>query len=92
MAGPLPAYPGATVTSHIGDTTVLHSYDGVGKVGAFHAATPVREGRSTTSEDQGSSGANFVARPGGPGSGRPGRSGRLGVLDLHLGVSGWTRG
>jgi hypothetical protein len=63
-AGPLPAYPGAEVTRHLGGTTLLHTDDPVGKVGTFYADTLAKEGWRTVSRYLGDRSADIVAKKG----------------------------
>ncbi|MFJ8198870.1 hypothetical protein [Streptomyces sp. NPDC096152] len=61
-SGPVPAYPGATVTTHTDGFTLLHSDDSVRKVGAFYVDTLAREGWRTISKYQGEFSVNVVAQ------------------------------
>ncbi|MER6982225.1 hypothetical protein [Streptomyces carpinensis] len=63
-SGSMPTYPGATVTSNVSGTTMLHSGDTVSKVGAFYVDTLAREGWKTVSKHQGEFSTNIVAKRG----------------------------
>jgi len=65
--GPIPTYPGATVSSHAGGFTLLHSDDSVGKVGSFYVDTLAREGWHTVSKQQSEYSVNVVAKRGNEG-------------------------
>lgn len=63
-AGPLPAYPGATVVSHSSGFTLLQSGDPVSKVGSFYVDALNEGGWTTTSKYQGDYSVNLIARRG----------------------------
>lgn len=58
----IPTYPGATVVSQTGGTTLLRSNDSVSKVGSFYVDTLAREGWTTVSKYQGEFSTNLVAK------------------------------
>lgn len=62
--GPVPAYPGATVTRHTDSTTLLSTDDPVSKVGAYYADALNRDGWKTVSKYVGDFTANIVAKRG----------------------------
>lgn len=63
-SAPVPTYPGATVVSHTGGTTLLRSGDSVAKVGSFYVDTLAREGWTTVSKYQSEFSTNLVAKRG----------------------------
>ncbi|MET9885809.1 hypothetical protein ABZZ20_22250 [Streptomyces sp. NPDC006430] len=66
-SGPIPTYPGATVVSHVGGFTLLHTDDSVSKVGSFYVDALARDGWTTVSKYQGEFSVNLMARRDGKG-------------------------